>query len=81
MAEDELVTVQVFLNRFEAELALSALRSAGIDAMIRRDDCGGLDPQLWLNGLSLLVRAEDAETAGELLRTSVNEIRTDDRDE
>ena len=38
--------------------------------MIARDDCGGQRPHLTLtSGVRLLVRAEDAERAAEVLQT------------
>ena len=65
--DDELVTVGTFLNHIEADLARSALEAAGIDAMIRSDDCGGVRPHLWMGGVQVLVRAEDAQRALEIL--------------
>jgi hypothetical protein len=35
--------------------------------MIRSDDCGGTRPHLWVGGIELLVRSEDAEYASELV--------------
>jgi hypothetical protein len=43
---DDLVVIRTFLNMVDAELARGALESAGIDSMIRADDCGGLRPHL-----------------------------------
>jgi hypothetical protein len=62
-----LVTVRTFLNRIEAELALSALEAAGIEAVMLRDDCGGVRPSLWLTGVDLLVRPEDFRRATDVL--------------
>jgi hypothetical protein len=67
--ESELVVVGTYVNNFDAEMALSALRAAGVDVMIRRDDCGGTRPHLWLTGIELLTRVEDAERAREILDT------------
>jgi uridine phosphorylase len=67
--ESELVVVATFVNNFDAEIALSALRAAGLDVMIRADDCGGMRPHLWMGGIVLLARAEDAERAREILET------------
>jgi hypothetical protein len=66
---DSLVTVGTFLNHVDADLAKSALEAAGIDAMIRSDDCGGVRPHLWMGGIQLLVRDEDAQRAIEILNT------------
>jgi hypothetical protein len=68
MAED-LVVIRTFLNAIDAELARGALEAAGIDSMIRADDCGGLRPHLWMGGVEVLVRAEDATSAAEVLGT------------
>jgi hypothetical protein len=67
MADSELVVVGTFLSQFEADLARSALEAAGIDAMVRSDDCGGMRPHLWMSGVQLLVRTEDAAYASELI--------------
>jgi hypothetical protein len=67
MPLSHLVTVRTFLNRIEAELALSALEAAGIDAVMLRDDCGGVRPSLWLTGVDLLVRPEDFRRATDVL--------------
>jgi hypothetical protein len=64
----DLVVVQTFADRIEAELAHSALEAAGIESMLRTDDVGGLRPHMALtNGVALLVRAEDAEAAAAVL--------------
>ena len=71
MAETELVVVHTFLNRFEADVAKSALDAAEIDSLIRPDDAGGMEPGLWVgNAIDLVVRVEDAERAREVLDSS-----------
>jgi len=72
MADVDLVSVRTFLNNMEAELALSALEAAGIHALLRRDDCGGVRPSLWLSGIDLLVRSEDAADAAAVLDTPID---------
>ena len=67
MPLSHLVSVRTFLNRIEAELALSALEAAGIEATLSRDDCGGVRPSLWLSGVDLLVRPEDYRRATDVL--------------
>ena len=68
MAEAELVVVRTFNNRQEADLANSALEAAGIAAFVRSDDAGGERPGMWPGrGVELIVRAEDAKAAGEVL--------------
>ena len=68
MDDSELVVVQIFPDRIEAELAHSALEAAGIASMLRTDDVGGLRPHMALtNGVALIVRAEEAQAAAEVL--------------
>ncbi len=68
MIHDDLVVVATFADRPEAELAKGALEAAGIDAVVRSDDSGGLRPAMtFSNGAQLVVRAVDAEAAREIL--------------
>ncbi|MGH9410016.1 MAG: putative signal transducing protein [Vicinamibacterales bacterium] len=69
MGNNALVAVRTYVNQFEAEVDKTALDAAGIESMIRSDDCGGLRPHLWLGGVELLVRDEDAAQAREILDT------------
>jgi Putative prokaryotic signal transducing protein len=62
-----LVVVRTFTNKFEADVAKTALDAAHIDSLIRADDAGGTRPHLWMGGVELLVRAEDAASANEIL--------------
>jgi hypothetical protein len=66
---DDLFVLRTFINNIDAELAKGALEAAGIDSMIRADDCGGTRPHLWMGGVALLVRREDAPRAEEILST------------
>ena len=70
MSHDDPIVIRTFLNKIEAEVACGALAAAGIDAMIRADDAGGLRPGLWMAGVELLVRLEDAEEAAAILRAA-----------
>ncbi len=63
MSDSELVVVATFLNPIDAELAQGALKAQGIDSMVSADDAGGVRPSLWMGGVRLLVRAEDARRA------------------
>jgi hypothetical protein len=72
MTEPELVAIRTFGNRINAELAHSALRAADIHSTILDDDAGGTQPELWLRGVTLMVRAEDAERAEEILGAADN---------
>ena len=70
-----LVVVRTFTTRQEAELARGALNAAGIDSMLRSDDAGGVRPALaWSNGVELIVHAEDADAAAEVLETEAKRI-------
>ena len=62
-----LVRVRTFLNRFESDVAKSALEAAGIECLVRADDGGGLRPDMQMRGVDLLARAEDAKQAEEIL--------------
>ena len=74
MADTHLVVVRSFSDRFEAELAQSALEAAGITCMVRSDDAGGMRPAMtFANGAETLVRADDADWADEILRTSARQ--------
>jgi hypothetical protein len=63
----ELVVIRTYLNRIEAELARSVLEASDIDAAVQADDAGGERPGLWMGGVRLLVRMEDAERADQVL--------------
>ena len=70
MTDTALVVVGTFLNQIDADMARAALEAAEIESMISADDAGGLRPHLWMGGVRLLVRAEDAERAIEILELS-----------
>ena len=73
MTDSELVVVRTFSDRIEADLAHSALEAAGIESMVSGDDAGGVQPGLWTGeGVALLVRAEDATNAREILDVEPN---------
>jgi hypothetical protein len=65
--QDRLVVVRTFLNRIDADLAQGALEAAGIDAIVGADDAEGNQPGLWMGGVRVLVREEDAEEAAQVL--------------
>ena len=70
MPDAQLVVARTFMNRFEADVAKSALDAVDIRSMVRADDAGGMRPAM-LMGLTvqLIVRAEDLERALEILDT------------
>ena len=68
MDNEKLVAVGTYTNKIDADLAQGALEAADIDAMITADDAGGQQPGLLMGkGVRVLVRAEDAERAKEIL--------------
>jgi len=71
MRDDDLVVVQTFSNQFEADMAISALEAAEIDAIIQADTAGGMRPHIaWASGgFKVLVREEDALEAKEILES------------
>ena len=67
MIHPDLVVIHTYLNRIDAEVAHSALEAARIDSVIDADGSSGTQPGLWLGGVKLLVRTDDAERAAEVL--------------
>lgn len=65
----KLVVVERFASQVDADLAKSALESAGIDSTIQSDRAGGMRDHLaWSGfGFKVLVREEDAAEAREVL--------------
>ncbi len=54
-------------SRIEAELIVGMLRSNGLRAVLSADDVGGLEPQLQLQGVRVLVPPSEEGLARELL--------------
>jgi hypothetical protein len=70
-AEDtRLVAIGDFPNRIDAEIAHSALEASGIESYVSGDDAGGVQPGLWMKGVKLFVRDEDADRALDVLNPS-----------
>jgi hypothetical protein len=69
MEHPNLVLVQAYGTRPEAELAVSELDAAGIPAMIQSDSVGGMREHMaWSGaGYKILVREEDLADATALL--------------
>ena len=65
----ELPSVPVALagSRIEAELIAGMLRNNGLWAVVSADDAGGLEPQLQLQGVRVLVPPADEGQARRLL--------------
>jgi hypothetical protein len=69
VTQADLIVLRQFFSTIEAELALGALRAAGIEAMVSADDCGGMRPHLQVGRVSLFVRTEDVAVATAILDT------------
>lgn len=62
------VVIRTFNNEIEAEMAMSALEAAGIESVMLRDDCGGVQPAMGLTaGVRVEVSDGDADAALEVL--------------
>jgi len=65
-----LVVLASFPSEFEAQVALAALQSAGLAAMLRADNEGALNAGLtFTRGVQLLVLEEDTAAARQALAT------------
>lgn len=74
MSESELIVVKTFLNKIEAEIAQGALEAAGIESLLSADDAGGQQVGMWINGVTLSVRADDAGRAGAVLNETAEAV-------
>lgn len=72
--------VKTVLNEIEAEMAASALEAAGIEAVIRRDICGGVEPALAMAGIAIEVPDADEDAALEILNTAAEPTEAADGD-
>jgi hypothetical protein len=73
-----MAVIRTFPNEIEAEMAMSALEAAGIEAVIVRDDCGGVQPALSMSaGVRIEVNDEDVEAATEVLDAPAEEPSED----
>ena len=66
------VTVAVVASRIEAELIAGLLRDNGLRAVVSADDAGGLEPQLQLEGVQVLVTPSGAALARQLVADTGN---------
>lgn len=66
---DRTTVVKTYGNLTEAEIARDRLKDAGINAFLRKDDAGGMHPQMQLTqGVKLIVHERDVNEADELLQ-------------
>jgi len=69
----DLVTIETYSTRYEAELANGLLEESGIDATVSGDDYGGIHPGLsYSRGVRLLVKKEDVENAKKIISNAAN---------
>jgi len=69
------VVIRTFNNEIEAEMAMSALEAAGIESVMLRDDCGGVQPAMGLTaGVRVEVSDSDADAAIEVLDAPALEV-------
>jgi hypothetical protein len=67
------VPVAVASSRIEAELIVGMLRSNGLRAVVSADDAGGLEPQLQIEGVRVLVTPSEEASARQLLAAAPDE--------
>ena len=68
VTQDDVVVVDKFSSRMEAEMAAGILEAEGIYALVTADDAGGTYPPLqYLRGVRLIVAPEDERRAREIL--------------
>ena len=65
---DGLTRLETYINEIEAEIAKGRLEALGVQAVLAKDNCGGMRPHLDLQvGVKLFVAEEDADKAREIL--------------
>ena len=76
---DDIVVLRKYVSEFEARLAAMILEANGIPAQVLADTAGGAYPSMALVfPVRLLVRAEDATAAAEILDTPADDAPADD---
>jgi len=64
----DIVCIQTYPNRPDAEFAQSILKAGGVKSIVSADDAGGTHPELpFTRGVRLLISAHDTARARELL--------------
>jgi hypothetical protein len=77
--DGDLVVLRTYSTEAEAQLDATVLEANGIPARVVADTAGGAIPAMTiLFPVRLVVRADDAALAGELLESSVDEPLDDD---
>lgn len=78
---NDLVTVATFLRTQDAEMARGYLEANGVEVFLRDREMARIQLPSIIGGIKLQVRAEDAETARELLSQAQSEPGTDEGEE
>jgi len=66
---EHMISLAAYESELEAEIARGHLESAGIDAIVSKDDAGGMLPSLHeAEGVRVLVWSEDVRRARVVLR-------------
>lgn len=74
---DRLITIGTYSDLYVAELIKSKLCASGIEAIIVKDDCGGLHPAMQLGfGVNVKVRQQDMELANKILKSVLTPRQT-----
>ena len=69
MEKGELVSIKTYGNELDAQVAKQHLESHGIEALITKDDCGGMRPWLqYRQGITLQVFERDVQEANTVLK-------------
>jgi hypothetical protein len=76
MSDSQLVVVHTFGSRQDADVAISALAAAGIEAIVQADTGGEMYRAIaWAGvGFQLLVRREDSEAAHAILEIPASPV-------
>ncbi len=68
MTQNDIVEVENFPTRMDAEMAAGVLEAEGIYTLVSADDAGGTYPPLqYLRGVRLMVLPEDEKRARQIL--------------
>ncbi|NGX49997.1 MAG: hypothetical protein K940chlam5_01606, partial [Candidatus Anoxychlamydiales bacterium] len=51
----EIVCIKIFIDKLKAEICKDYLSKEGIVSYLNSDDCGGLEPQMAIHGVKLMV--------------------------
>ena len=75
------VTVAQVPSRTEADLIAGLLSSNGVRSVVSADDAGGLEPQLQMDGVRVLVARSDEDAARQVLADAEAAADDDDDDD